>query len=71
MCEMRSVFPVEGERDSVDRGEVVFTPLREVSDPSRECRRSAMNIQRLPMELILSTQISHQMQGVMQCCLIY
>lgn len=48
ICETRRVFLVEGERDSVlDRGEAVLAPLLEVSDPSRECRRSAMEVKSL------------------------
>lgn len=60
ICEMRSVFRAEGERDSVlDRGEAMFASLRDVSDPSRECRRSAINNQAVPIRAILFKQISY------------
>lgn len=43
-AETRSLFRVEGERDSVlDRGEAMDALLREVSDPSRGWKRSAMS----------------------------
>lgn len=43
-AETRSWFRVEGERDSVlDRGEAMDGLFREVSDPSREWKRSAMS----------------------------
>jgi hypothetical protein len=44
ICETRSVFLEEDERDSVlDRGEAIAAPLLEVSDPSWECG-SAMEV---------------------------
>lgn len=60
MCEMRSVFRAEEERDSVlDRGEAALASLREVSDPSRECRRSAINDQECPIWVMLFKLISY------------
>lgn len=41
--ETRSWFRVESERDSVLDREAMDALLREVSDPSRECKRSAMS----------------------------
>lgn len=42
--ETRRWFRAEGERDSVlDRGEAMDALLREVSDPWRECKRSAIS----------------------------
>jgi hypothetical protein len=71
ICETRSVFLVEFEWDSVlDRGEAVFAPLLEVSDPSWECSWSAMEVKCFQFGEYYLAGFIKKMQW-RKCCLIY